>query len=175
MFSRDGNFKNRQYVENNYVNVVSTAQVPKEKLSDEFEFYCSDNVNSVIIYSYKKKLVTDQVLADIEIPIICFDPDENWHEVVFSLKDRTYSDQGGFQCHQFVAARIEPPTPCYHCGAVMLSDDSLPELEFYRCEECNVECHEKCHSAIISSCSKVTSVTISYFYVKENILVILFS
>ena len=153
---------------NSYLNPAGNSQIKKENIGKELEFTLNDSFHSVFLYIFKKKFGGNQLLADFEIPMICFDPDDVWHEQVLALKDETYTDKQG---HQFLVYDIQQPVPCYHCNRIMYSDANLPELEFFKCDGCGILCHEKCHASILSTCSKVTTLKIAYSYVKETLLV----
>ena len=155
-------------VGSNTINVVSNVELKKENMGKEYEFQLTDSFYSVFIFLYKKKLGLTQLLADLELPDIVFDPDEIWHEQTLALKDQTYTDKKG---HQFIVFPITNPFPCYHCNTVMCGHSSMPELEFFKCDGCGILCHGNCHKYIVSTCSKVQRLKIAYSYVKEPIYV----
>jgi hypothetical protein len=152
----------------NSINVVSSVEVKKHNLGQVYEFQLTNSFHSVFIYIYKKKLGLTYLLADLELPAIVFDPDETWHEQTLALKDETYTDK---QCHQFKLCPILSPLPCYNCNTIMYSDSSMPELEFFKCDGCGILCHGRCHSSILSTCSKILRLQIGFSYLNEPILV----
>ena len=140
--------------------------------NDEYEFELKEGFKAVGISIIKKGRLSNTVLGTLELPSICFEPDEKLHEEWFPLKETTETFGKG---HSFREFSLTTPRPCYCCSIIMFQDKNNTDVQCFQCSKCGLVCHETCNSQINSTCHKIGSVRIRYLYIREPILVKLFN
>jgi hypothetical protein len=135
---------------------------------DEYEFELNDRFHSVLVQIYKKGVLSDTLLSELEIPALCFEPDERNHEEWYTLHNLTDTNEKG---HRYKFILLKDVRPCYFCDMLLYDPEPDNQTATLRCDTCGTICHENCNPKILATCNRLAAVRVKYIYIRAPILV----